>query len=123
MTPVSEPFAAVLEPDPGHLQSLRLGLTEWLGDAGIDGSARDDVVFAAHEAAASAMTSPGEVLVDASVEGDRVTVVVASDDGWQGPDDDVEGQRIRLLREVMSDVSFETLSGRSSLRLEKSLAD
>jgi hypothetical protein len=115
------PFAAVLEPDPRHLRSLRRGLAAWLTQAGIDGHIRDDVVFAAHEAAASAMAFPGEVTVDVVREGDSVTVSVTSEDSWTSPDDDVEGHRMRMLREQMTHVSFATLSGRSSLRLEKAL--
>ena len=123
MSAQAQPFAAVLESDPQHLKPLRAGLAAWLAGTGITGPVRDDVVFAAHEAAASAMSSPGDVLVDVTLEGDLILVIVASDDGWKGPDEDVEGQRIRLLRESMSNVSFETLSGRASLRMERKLSD
>ena len=115
------PFAAVLEADPAHLRSLRLGLGEWLAWAGVDGSDRDDVVFAAHEAAGSAMAARADVAVDAVFEDHGLVVVVSTDDGWQAPDDDVEGQRMRLVRQVVDDASFTTQSGRSSLRLEKAL--
>jgi hypothetical protein len=116
-------FAAVLQPDYDQLRSLRLGLMSWLSEAGISGRLRDDIVFATHEAAASAMGSPGDVTVDATLAEKQITVIVASEDGWQAPDEDVDGQRMRLVRDLMNDVSFERQFGRSSLRLVKALSN
>lgn len=116
----AEPFAAVLPPDPTELQGLRHDVTSWLSQAGVDREVRDAVVFATHEAVASAMMSPGDVFVDASLEGDAVRVVVTSADGWTSPDDDLGGQRMRTVREMVDDVSFER-SGRPSFRFRKPL--
>ena len=60
-----EPFSVELPPDPTELRRLREDVTRWLKQAGIDGEVRDAVVIATHEVVASAMGSPGDVIVDA----------------------------------------------------------
>ena len=115
------PFAAVLPPDLNELHTLRHDVARWLGQVGIDGEVRDAVVFATHEAVASAMMSPGDVFVDARSDGDEVTVVVTSADGWTSPDDDLGGRRMSIVRDVVENVSFEKRSGGPSLRFQKHL--
>ncbi len=117
----AEPFAAVLPPDPNGLQRLRHDVASWLGQAGVEREVRDAVVLATHEAAASAMMSPGDVFVDASHDGDAVTVVVTSADGWTSPDDDLGGRRMSIVREMVENVSFEKRSGAPRLRFQKRL--
>jgi hypothetical protein len=95
-------------------------MASWLGQVGVDRKVRDAVVIATHEAVASAMMSPGDVFVDAKLEGDAVTVAVTSADGWTSPDDDLGGRRMSIVREMVEDVSFER-SGRPSLRFQKRL--
>jgi hypothetical protein len=116
-----EPFAAVLPPDPAQLDTLRHDVASWLGQVGTDREVRDAVVLATHEAAASAMMSPGDVFVDATSDGDAVTVVVTSADGWTSPDDDLGGRRMSIVREIVENVSFEKRSGRPRLRFQKRL--
>jgi len=115
-----EPFTATLPPDPAHLHTLRHDVASWLGQLGIDGEVRDSVVIATHEAVASAMMSPGQVFVDATSNEETVSVVVTSADGWRSPDDDLGGQRMRIVRELVENVSFER-SGQPSLRFQKTL--
>jgi hypothetical protein len=117
----AEPFAAVLPPDPTQLQTLREDVASWLGQVGADGEVRDAIVLATHEATASAMMSPGDVFVDATSDGEAVTVVVTSADGWTSPDDDVGGRRMSIVREIVENVSFEKQSGRPRLRFQKRL--
>ena len=115
------PFAAVLPPDPAQLDTLRHDVASWLGEVGTDREVQDAVVLATHEAVASAMMSPGDVFVDATSDGDAVTVVVTSADGWTSPDDDLGGRRMSIVRDVVENVSFEKRSGRPSLRFQKHL--
>jgi anti-sigma regulatory factor (Ser/Thr protein kinase) len=117
----AEPFAAVLPPDPTQLHALRHGVASWLSQVGVDRKVRDAVVLATNEAAASAMMSPGDVFVDATCDEEAVTVVVTSADGWTSPDDDLGGQRMRIVREIVENVSFEKRAGRPRLRFRKPL--
>jgi anti-sigma regulatory factor (Ser/Thr protein kinase) len=117
----AEPFAAVLPPDPTRLHTLRQDVASWLGRVGTDREVQDAVVIATHEAVASAMMSPGDVFVDATSDGDAVTVVVTSADGWTSPDDDLGGDRMKIVREMVENVSFEKRSGRPRLRFQKPL--
>ena len=117
----AEHFSAVLPPDPTELRRLRHDVASWLRNAGIESEARDAVVLATNEAAASAMGSPGDVFVDATHDGSAVTVVVTSADGWTSPDDDLGGQRMRVVREMVENVSFEKQEGRPRLRFQKPL--
>lgn len=117
----AEPFAAVLPPDPTQLLTLRDDVASWLGQAGVDDEVRDAVVLATHEAAASAMGSPGDVFVDAACDQDAITVVVTSADGWTAPDDDLGGRRMSIVRELVENVSFEKRSGHPRLRFQKRL--
>jgi hypothetical protein len=112
-------FAAVLPPDPTQLQTLRHELASWLGHAGVVGEVRDAVVFATHEAAASAMGSPGDVFVDATCDKSAVTVAVTSADGWSSPDDDLGGRRMSIVRKLVNEVSFDPRPGKPQLRFEK----
>ena len=114
-------FSTELPPDPTELRRLRSDFRRWLGEAGIDGEVRDAVLLATHEAVASAMGSPGDVVVDAAYDEDAVRVVVMSEDGWSSPDDDLGGRRMGIVRELVSGVSFEKQAGRPSLRFEKPL--
>jgi hypothetical protein len=117
----AEPFAAVLPPDPTQLHTLRHEVASWLGQVGTDREVRDAVLLATHEAAASAMMSPGDVFVDVTSDGDAITVVVTSADGWTSPDDDLGGRRMSIVREIVENVSFEKRSGRPRLRFQKRL--
>jgi hypothetical protein len=117
----AEPFAAVLAPDPTELQTLRHDVSRWLGQLGIDRQVQDAVVVATHEAVASAMMSPGDVFVDATSDGEAVTVVVTSADGWTSPDDDLGGSRMSIVREMVENVSFEKCSGKPRLSFQKRL--
>jgi hypothetical protein len=117
----AEPFAAVLPPDPNELHGLRKHVATWLSQAGIAREVRDAVVLATHEAAASAMMSPGDVFVDATHDGHVVTVIVTSADGWTSPDDDLGGRRMSVVRQIVENVSFEKLSGKPRLRFQKRL--
>jgi hypothetical protein len=117
----AEPFAAVLPPDPNELPGLRDDVARWLDEAGVEGQAQDAVVLATHEAAASAMMSPGEVFVDATHDGDAITVIVTSADGWTSPDDDLGGRRMSIVRGLVENVSFEKRSGEPRLRFQKRL--
>ena len=114
-------FSVELPPDPTELRKLRRDFTRWLGEGGLGGEVRDAVLLATHEAVASAMGSPGDVVVDAAYDEDAITVVVTSEDGWTSPDDDLGGRRMGIVRELVNDVSFEKQAGRPSLRFEKSL--
>ena len=115
-----QPFSATLEVDPTCLRDLRTRIATWLEDEDINGGVSDAVVLAVHEAAASAIEhSPQTVSVDATVEGRLITIVVASDERWTSPEVDHEGQRMRVVRAVMSAAEFEARPGRTSLRLEK----
>jgi hypothetical protein len=111
----------VLPPDPTHLHALRHDVASWLGQVGTAREVRDAVVLATHEAAASAMMSPGDVFVDATSDGDAVTVVVTSADGWTSPDDDLGGRRMSIVREIVENVSFEKRPGQPRLRFQKRL--
>jgi hypothetical protein len=115
------PFAAVLPPDPTHLHALRHDVAGWLGQVGVERDVRDAVVLATNEAVASAMMSPGDVFVDAASDGDAITVVVTSADGWTSPDDDLGGRRMKIVREMVENVSFEKQAGRPRLRFQKPL--
>jgi hypothetical protein len=116
-----EPFSATLEADPTRLRDLRMRIATWLGNAGIDGDARDAVVLATHEAAAGAIQrSPTRVSVDAMVEGRSIAIVVTSDAEWVSPDiDDEESHWMHVVRAVMSKVRFEQGPGQASLHLER----
>lgn len=103
------------------LEGLRRDIDAWLGHAGVEVKIRADVVLATHEVAASAMGSPGDVYVDATCEESAVTVVVASSDGWTSPDDDLGGQRMSIVRELVNDVSFERSASGPRLRFRKPL--
>jgi hypothetical protein len=115
----AEPFAAVLPPDPMQLHALRHDVGSWLGQVGVNREVRDAVVLATNEAAASAMMSPGDVFVEALSDGDTITVVVTSADGWTSPDDDLGGHRMKIVRGMVENVSFEKESGRPRLRFQK----
>ena len=115
-------FSVELPPDPTELRRLRIDLTRWLGEAGIDGAARDAVLLATHEAVASAMGSPGDVVVDAACSADAVTVAVTSEDGWTSPDDDLGGRRMGIVRNLVNEVSFDKPAGRPQLRFTKPLS-
>lgn len=115
----AKPFAAVLPPDPTHLDTLRHDIASWLGHAGVVGEVRDAVVLATHEAAASAMGSPGDVFVDATCDESAVTVAVTSADGWTSPDDDLGGRRMSIVRELVNEVSFDPRPGQPQLRFTK----
>ena len=116
-----EPLSLELPPDPEELRQLRDEVAGWLGAAGIDGPVRDAVVLATHEAVASAMGSPGDVIVEAHYAGSEVTVAVTSEDGWTSPDDDLGGRRMTIVRELVNNVSFDKSSGRPRLRFRKPL--
>jgi hypothetical protein len=115
-----EPFAAVLPPDPTVLHTLRHDIASWLSEAGVDREVRDAVVLATHEAAASAMGSPGDVFVDATYDRNAIIVAVTSADGWTSPDDDLGGCRMSIVRELVNEVSFDPRPGQPQLRFEKS---
>ena len=117
----AEPFAAVLPPDPNTLAELRDDVADWLGKAGVEARSQDALVLATHEAAASAMMSPGEVFVDATHDGSTVTVTVTSADGWTSPDDDLGGRRMSIVRGLVENVEFEKRSGEPRLRFQKRL--
>jgi hypothetical protein len=117
----AESFAAVVPPDPTHLRELRGDVASWLRQVGVDREVRDAVVLATNEAAASAMMSPGDVFVDATCDEEAVTVVVTSADGWTSPDDDLGGQRMKIVREIVENVSFEKRAGHPRLRFQKPL--
>jgi hypothetical protein len=117
----AEPFAAVLPPDPNTLPGLRDEIVRWLDHAGVERRAQDAVVLATHEAAASAMMSPGDVFVDATHDGKTVTVTVTSADGWTSPDDDLGGRRMDIVRGLVENVEFEKRSGEPRLRFQKPL--
>jgi hypothetical protein len=116
-----EPFAAVLPPDPTELPTLRHDIEGWLGRIGVEREVRDAVVLATHEAAASAMGSPGDVYVDATHDQDAITVAVTSADGWTSPDDDLGGRRMSIVRQLVNEVSFEKRSGEPRLHFTKRL--
>ena len=117
----AEPFSAVFPPDPTQLRRLRHDVSSWLGRIGSDQEVQDAVVVATHEVVASAMGSPGDVFVDATSDGARVTVVVASADGWTSPDDDLGGTRMSIVREMVENVAFEKRSGKPHLSFQKRL--
>ena len=118
----AEPFSAVFPPDPTQLQRLRQDVLRWLGEVGTDDrEVQDAVVVATHEAVASAMGSPGDVFVDANSDGETVTVVVTSADGWTSPDDDLGGSRMSLVRQMVENVAFEKRSGKPRLSFHKRL--
>ena len=115
-----EPFLATLPADPFTLRDLRTRIARWLEDEGINGSVRDGVVLAAHEAAASAIErSPEVVTIDAELAGRSLTIVVTSDRVWSSPERDHQGPRMRLLRALVSKVKFEAGPDRARMRLEK----
>jgi histidine kinase-like protein len=114
-------FSVELPPDPTELQRLRNDFIRWLDGVGIEGEVRDAVLLATHEAVASAMGSPGDVVVDAAHDEDAVRVVVMSEDGWTSPDDDLGGRRMEIVRRLVNDVSFDKQAGRPRLRFEKPL--
>lgn len=118
----AEPFSAVFAPDPTQLQRLRQDISRWLGQIGTDDrEIQDAVVVATHEAVASAMGSPGDVFVDANSDGETVTIVVSSADGWTSPDDDLGGGRMNLVRQMVENVAFERRSGKPRLSFHKRL--
>ena len=115
-----ESFSVLLEADPNQLRDLRMRIARWLENQGINGSVSDGVVLAAHEATASAIESSSQVVsVEAKVEGRAITLVVTSDDGWVSPELDDGGQRMRIVRGLVSKVDFEAGPGRPRMRLEK----
>jgi hypothetical protein len=117
-----EPFVATLEPDPMRLRELRGWIVRWLANAGIYGSVGDEIALAAHEAAASALeSSPSTILVKAEIEQQAITVVIESGGAWVAPEADVGGHRMAVLRQVMSEVEFNTGQSRSILRLTRAL--
>jgi hypothetical protein len=117
----TDPFWIELPPDADELRGLRDGIADWLRAAGIEDAVRDAVVLATHEAAASAMGSPGDVEVAATRDEHAITVTVTSEDGWTSPDDDLGGRRMSVVRELVNEATFEKISGRPRLRLEKQL--
>jgi hypothetical protein len=115
-----EPFSATLQVDPTRLRDLRLGIATWLENAGIYGDVRDSVVLATHEAAASAIERAStNVSVEAEVEGRSVRIVVESDGDWTRPAGEEGGQRVRVIRALVSDFWLEVKRGHARLRLEK----
>ena len=117
----AKPFSVVLPPDPEELRRLREEVGSWLGTAGVDGAVRDAIVLATHEAAASAMGSPGEVEVDVTRDENTIRVAVTSADGWTSPDADLGGRRMSVVRGLVNDATFEKSAGRPSLRFQKRL--
>ena len=65
--------------------------------------------------------SRGDVFVDATIDGEAVTVVVTSADGWTSPDDDLGGSRMSLVRQMVENVAFEKRSGKPRLSFQKRL--
>jgi hypothetical protein len=117
----AKPFSAVFPPDPTQLRRLRHDVSSWLRQIGSDQEIQDAVVVATHEVVASAMGSPGDVFVDATSDGETVTVVVTSADGWTSPDDDLGGSRMSIVREMVENVAFEKRSGKPHLSFQKPL--
>jgi anti-sigma regulatory factor (Ser/Thr protein kinase) len=77
-------FEMQLAPAAVQLAPLRSSLAGWLAQAEVEPNAGAAIVLAAHEAAANAIEhAHAGVVVTASCDGDRVTVVVTNAGGWK----------------------------------------
>jgi anti-sigma regulatory factor (Ser/Thr protein kinase) len=122
-----EAFSASLALDLAVLRPLRGDLVSWLERGGVAGEAGNDIVLATHEAAANAIehAEPGsEVTVRAARHGDNLIVVVANVGAWKkaAGHDGTRGRGLALIRDLMSNLEVQTRSGRTTVRMRKSLS-
>lgn len=98
---------------------MRATIGSWLRRARVDAEIRDDVLLAAHEAAATAIEHMPRPVLEVTADGQSVTIVVTMPGEQSSPEPDEGGYRMRLLRALVSHVGFEAGPSRSLLRLEK----
>ena len=105
-------FAATLLRGPIDLREMRHLLTSWLELTDAKPSVCDAVLLATHEAAANAMThgQPGaSVNISASQdEAGDFSIEVTNLGTWKEPEPGHGGHGLLLMRELMSEVAFET---------------
>ena len=114
-------FQFEVAPDVRELAALRRSLAEWL--ARVESSARDAVILATHEAAANAVEhAHAGVVVTASRNRDRVTVVVRNSGGWKESDgSEGRGRGLILMRALMSQVEIGSRQDGTVVRMHLAL--
>jgi hypothetical protein len=113
---LGERLVARIAGDANELSMLRGMMSGWLSEQGVEGTAHDSLVSAAHEAAAEAIERGArEVVIVAERSDSAIRLSVAGGD-WSG----LEELRSKLIRELMSDVRVHR--GIVGMRLELAAA-
>jgi anti-sigma regulatory factor (Ser/Thr protein kinase) len=85
---ILEPLDLALARDTTQLRHFRTTLGDWLDRGGVNGDDRDEIILAAHEAAANGMEhcdGDGEIRVQAEMDAQAVTIMVTSPGPWREP--------------------------------------
>ncbi|SEH59207.1 Anti-sigma regulatory factor (Ser/Thr protein kinase) [Mycolicibacterium rutilum] len=98
-----------------RLAQIRRGLTAWLESIGVPDDVIADVVLAVNEAATNCVehaylnSEQGVMMVEASVEGDRLVVCVVDHGAWRTPTTEptTRGRGILIMRAVGDDVDVD----------------
>ena len=103
-----------LPADARRLHELRVRVSRWLADVGVDDAVIPDVVVALNEAASNSMVHAyagtsrrGHVRVIVSVAADAVNATVTDDGKWREPRAGHDGRGIDMMHALMSDVRVE----------------
>ena len=109
-----------LPPDLAQLASLRRSLADWLAQGEVDPSATEAVILATHEAVANAIEhAQAGVVVTASRDRDRVTVVVRNAGEWKASNgDEYRGRGLGLMDALMSQVEIASRPDGSVVRMQ-----
>ena len=123
MSAAVERFAATLPADPRALRDFRQQLATWLEEAGVRDRAQQEILLAAHEAAANAIEHAAAPLtVVGRAEPDVILIEVTSAGRWGAHKQEISDERgrgIALMRSLLSDVEILAEKERTIVRLRK----
>jgi anti-sigma regulatory factor (Ser/Thr protein kinase) len=117
---------SVVAAHPSRLVELRRRFGAWLTAQGADRSEVNDIVLAVHEACMNAVEhaygpADAEIEVVARIEGDLVEVTVSDSGSWRPARNEHRGRGQAIMSSVMDEVTTETGTRGSTVRLRRRL--
>ena len=120
-----EPLDLALPRDPGQLAWFRATLGDWLDRAGANDHDREEIILAAHEAAANGIEhsdGDGELRVRGEIDDQVVTVTVTSPGSWREPETrQGRGYGLAIIS-GLTEVDIDATATRADVRMRRRLS-
>ena len=127
-TLAGEPLVMTLPAEPEALIAARRALRRWLGETGAGPDETYDITLAVGEACTNAIEhayTPGNATFDlqASREGDRLTIRVRDHGQWRSPRGTNRGRGLGLMEALMDSVNVEKSGSGTVIEMTKQLGE